>query len=141
MAKKRGRPPYKPTEKDRGIVEGMAASGIPHLDIAKTLGIARLTLEKHYREELDVSHIKANYQVSRVAHQMAVSGLHPSMTIWWEKTRMGYREKTITEHTGKDGGPIETKTTVTNYDNLSDEQLAGLYASQLADKSKAGTRH
>ena len=56
---KRGRPAFKPTEKQRGVVEGMAAVGIPHLDICTAVGVSRPTLEKHFRDV--VSLLKETY--------------------------------------------------------------------------------
>ena len=39
-------------------------------------------------------------------YQQALAG-NVTAQIWWTKGRMGWKEKTVSEVTGKDGGPIE----------------------------------
>lgn len=70
------------------------------------------TLRKHYREELDMAHTKANAQVGRFLFQNA-SGqtLEKGATysdcvraaMFWAKTRMGWRETQEINHTSDDG--------------------------------------
>ena len=50
---KGGRPPHRPTEKDRQMVEVMAGYAIPQDKIALVLGIDHKTLSKHYERELE----------------------------------------------------------------------------------------
>ncbi|MCM1513218.1 MAG: DNA-binding protein, partial [Oxalobacter formigenes] len=45
-------------------------------------------------------------------------------TIFYMKSRCGWKEKNITEHSGIDGGPIEVK----NIPTLNDEQLHAIAA-------------
>lgn len=46
------------------MVERMTGMGMMHRQIARILKIDRSTLEKHFREELDIGHIKANMVVT-----------------------------------------------------------------------------
>ena len=48
-----GRPPYEPSKENRDVVMILAANGIQHQTIGRTLGIDHKTLEKHFRLELD----------------------------------------------------------------------------------------
>jgi hypothetical protein len=51
-----GRPWFKPTKKQRELVESMAGYGMPHVDIARLItddGIDPKTLRLHFRKELD----------------------------------------------------------------------------------------
>ena len=64
---KRGRPSYVPTDKDRKVVESMAAYGITQNDISLAIGIAPMTLRKHFADELATAHVKANARVSEIA--------------------------------------------------------------------------
>jgi len=80
--------------------------GIPQDDIAAALGIAPDTLRKHYRDELDHGMTNANARVVRTAFEQATSGDSPAMTMFWLKTRMGWKETQTVEHTGEDGGPV-----------------------------------
>jgi AcrR family transcriptional regulator len=80
--------------------------GIPQEDIAAALGISLPTLHKHYRQELDHGMTEANARVVRTAFQQATSGESPAMTMFWLKTRMGWKETQKVEHAGEDGGPV-----------------------------------
>ncbi|MGO7820479.1 RNA polymerase subunit sigma-70 [Rhizobium ruizarguesonis] len=50
---KGGRPPHRPSNMDRRIVELAASYAVPTIKIAELLGISQKTLYKHYRVELD----------------------------------------------------------------------------------------
>ena len=51
---------HKPTPLLRRQVEAMAGYGVPEKDIGGVVGIDPKTLRKHYRQELDHGHVKAN---------------------------------------------------------------------------------
>lgn len=51
---KGGRPPHRPSDMDRRIVELAASYAVPTINIVELLGISQKTLFKHYRRELDV---------------------------------------------------------------------------------------
>jgi hypothetical protein len=104
--RKRGRPSYAPTDKDRKVVESMAAYGITQNEICVAIGIAPHTLRKYFADELATAHIKANARVSETAYNMAISGKCPAATFFWLKCRAGWRETTHLEHTGADGAPL-----------------------------------
>lgn len=89
--KKGGRPPHEPDEVTRASVEAMAGCGIPEADIAKVIRIDPKTLRKHYRDELDTGHIRANAQVAQSLYEQATTG-NVTAAIWWSKARMGWRE-------------------------------------------------
>ena len=87
------RPQLNPTEEQRLIVKSMAAVGVPHEDIARKLGIrSAKTLRKHFREELDLGVIDANYKVGKTLFEMAIGGEEIAATIFWAKTRKLFRE-------------------------------------------------
>ena len=101
--KKRGRPPFKPTEDQRKMVSQMAAVGITQEQIARSLvekGISVETLQKYFSEELETSAIKANAKIGGAAYNKAVGG-DPQMIKWWTATRMGWKETNVHEHSGK----------------------------------------
>lgn len=70
----------------------MAAFGIPHIDIARVVGINRNTLEKHYRYELDTGHVKATAKVAESLYKRATNG-NVAAAIFWMKARAGWSEK------------------------------------------------
>lgn len=159
-----GRPAFKATDEQRKTVGAMAAYGTPHADIAAFLKIDPKTLRKHFREELDLGHIRANAQIGESLFQRArgsewveqqaikvktveyengkkvreeervqiveLKRKAPPDTgslIWWTKTRMGWKEVQSHEHTGKDGGPIQTEVSAVDFIS---ERIAGI-ASRL----------
>lgn len=89
-----GRPAFQPTEKQRGVVETMAAFGTPHEDIARVIGIDDKTLRKHFREELDLGTIKANAKVAQNLFDMACKPNRDGLVaaIFWLKVRAGWSE-------------------------------------------------
>jgi len=84
----------KPTDEQRRLVRSMAAVGVPHEDIARKIGIhSPKTLRKHFREELDIGMIDANYKVGKTLFEMATGGDEVAATIFWVKTRKLFREQ------------------------------------------------
>lgn len=111
MAKRAGRPPFKPTDEQRKMVEMFAACGIPQEEIARVVspgGIAKHTLQKHFREELDTGVIKANALIAGTLFNKAKAGDTASV-IFWLKTRARWRETNVHELVGKDGAPIKAE--------------------------------
>ena len=82
---------YEPTPEQRKQVEAMAAYAIPEIDIARVIGIDAKTLRKHFRDELDLGHVKANAQVAGFLFTAAKSG-NVTAQIFWLKVRAGWSE-------------------------------------------------
>lgn len=127
------RPQFQPTDEDRALVEQLAAFGIPvesmTLFVKDKAGkpISERTLRKHFAKELDQGELKANVKVAQTLFKKAISGDTTSM-IFWLKTRARWKESPQrVELTGKDGGPVEQKTTVV------DEQQIKAAVSKLED--------
>lgn len=99
---------HKPTDATAAQVESLSAYGVRHDEIAKYLEIDPKTLRKHYRTQLDKGAIKANVAVARALHKNATDGNNVAAQIFWMKTRCGWKETAVHEHTGASGGPIET---------------------------------
>jgi hypothetical protein len=93
----------------------MAGYGIPQPDIAAVVGISPRTLRKYYAEELATATAKANAKVAETLYRKAtnadITGPTVTAAIFWLKTRAGWRETTSIEHSGPDGGPIQTEET------------------------------
>src|SRR4051812_10489416 len=89
-----GRPSFEPTQPQRQMVGAMAGCGGPEADIAVVIGIAPKTLRKHFREELDTGHIKANAKVAGNLYRIANGSGREAVTaaIFWLKVRAGWRE-------------------------------------------------
>lgn len=87
-----GRPSFPANARDRKQVKALAGMGFRHEDIAMLLGIAPKTLRKHFRSELDCGAIEANAKVVKALFDMATSGENTAASIFWTKTRCGWRE-------------------------------------------------
>jgi hypothetical protein len=92
------RPRFIPTEEQRRTVKSLSAYGIKQDEIAQMLGLrSPKSLRKHFRQEINRGGIEATAQVGQTLYQMATSGKHPAATIFWLKTRAGWREIQIVE--------------------------------------------
>ena len=100
--KRTTKPPYKPTEEGRKMVEAMASVGVPQNEICVVLGIDAKTLRKYFREELDSAMIKANAKVAANLYRQATKDDFKAApaAMFWAKTRMGWREKIDLNHSG-----------------------------------------
>ena len=146
----RGRPAYEPTEADRRLVETHVAFGTQQDDICSLIvnqdtgkPITGKTLRSAFAFEIKVGATRANARVVESLFHQAVGRpaqydqdhrplreeLKPAVAaaIWWTKARMGWKETSQHELSGKNGSPIQTL----NIDpdklkNCSDAELAVL---------------
>lgn len=88
------RKPHAPSPEQRRQVETLCAYGIPEDDIARVIGIDPTTLRKHYRDELDLGHTKANAKVAENLYKIATGTGREAITaaIFWLKCRAGWSE-------------------------------------------------
>jgi hypothetical protein len=89
--KKRSGRAFQPTDDDRRTVTLMGAMGCKHSHIALIVNIDPKTLRKHFRRELDTAAISANVQTTKSLFAMANSRRNAAATIFWVKTRCGFR--------------------------------------------------
>lgn len=104
----RGNPPHVPTDENRKIVKALVAYGVVQDDIAKQLDVSVDTLQRHYRREIDTAANEANAKVAERLFKKCMDGDTTSL-IFWLKTRAKWSETHKHEHTGAQGGPIETR--------------------------------
>jgi hypothetical protein len=73
--------------------------GLNTQQVADALGISKDTLERRVKEDENLrtalvqGRAKAATAVAETAFKLATSGDHPAMTMFWLKTRLGWREK------------------------------------------------
>lgn len=67
------------------------------------------TFRKAFRTEIDTAEIQNHFEVGQTLLQMAKSGQHPAMTIFYAKTRMGFRETGVmqTQQLDAKGNPTD----------------------------------
>jgi hypothetical protein len=94
-----GRRAHTPDPAGRRQVEAMAAYGVPEADIATVIGIDPKTLRRHYRQELDTGHIKANSKVAENLFRKATGDGREAViaAIFWLKTRAHWKETVVQE--------------------------------------------
>ena len=114
-----------PTVASRAEVKALAAVGVREDEISLYLGIAPKTLRKHYRDELDKSHIQATANVARSLYKQATGG-NVAAAIFWMKARGGWREKVEHEVTGPEGGPVQVQVQTLDASALSTSTLEEL---------------
>jgi len=86
-----------PTAELRERVAFLSVNGIEHKRIAEVIGIAKNTLYKHYRDELDNSLDNKNSQVAQSLFKKALEGDTGAMCFWL-KTRAGWKETVRNEN-------------------------------------------
>ncbi len=103
-----GKPPFKPTEKERAQVETLAGFGLPIRQIAALIrdGVAADTVLKYFGPELERGKAKASAKVAQTLFQKALGGDTTAM-IWWTKSQMKWSERV--EVTGADGAAVRTE--------------------------------
>jgi len=74
LPRRRGPPPFQPTDDQRRMVERAVGLGFTQERIAALLGITKPTLEKHFREELDRGGAVVEYQVGSSLVDQALKG-------------------------------------------------------------------
>ena len=104
--------PHIPTDKTRAEIIALRSYGVPIKEVAAYIGIDDKTLYKYYSEELELSATKANANVGKFLYQAAsgqalTTGASYSdcvrAAMFWAKTRMGWKETNVQEHTGANG--------------------------------------
>tara|TARA_R100001377_G_scaffold40409_1_gene22576 strand:- start:4300 stop:4656 length:357 start_codon:yes stop_codon:yes gene_type:complete len=103
--KKLTKPPHKRTDEEAEAVSMMAAVGISQENIAKVIGVDIKTLTKYYREEIDTAWIKANAKVGGAMYNKAIGGDVQAQK-YWMGCRAGWKETSVNEISGEEGGPI-----------------------------------
>ena len=116
------KPLHQPTEKTRAEIIALRSYGVPIKEVAAYIGIDDKTLYKYYREELENSAIKANANVGKFLYQAAsgqaltTGATHSDCVraaMFWAKTRMGWKETNIQEHTGANGADLPKNNEIT----------------------------
>ncbi|HSW83566.1 MAG TPA: hypothetical protein VLH12_08830 [Usitatibacter sp.] len=92
--KPNGRPPYAPTDHDRGQVKALAAMGATMFEISQVMQVSEPTLRKYFPLELATGAIEANAKVARSLFKQATDPDKPNVTaaIFWLKARAGWRD-------------------------------------------------
>src|SRR5437868_12617836 len=127
---------HNPDPTSRRQVEAMAGYGVPEKDIAGVLGIDPKTMRKHYRYELDHGHVKANAKVAENLFRKATGDGREAViaAIFWMKTRAGWKETSVQEHSGADDAVVVIKRYVVEPPPRTDDKVLDLHAGPAASQ-------
>jgi predicted transcriptional regulator len=87
-----GRKPKKPSPKDLAEIEMLAGMGLTQQQIGHIKGLCTDTLRKYAHRELRRGKSMGIGKVAKTAYEMATSGKHPAMTMFFLKTQAQWRE-------------------------------------------------
>lgn len=136
---KRGPKPWQPTEDERRRIRMYAGLGITQEQIAILIGKAVDTLAKYCREDLDVGAAEAKAKVGGAIVKAALNG-NMTAAIFYAKTQMGWKETSVQEHTGKDGGAIQIEQVSADADAFT-RSIAGLASRGTEGSGASETQH
>jgi hypothetical protein len=105
---------HQPTDDLRQQVLKCCGMGLTQNQIARIIGITKPTLHKYYRPELDLGEAQKTHEVSKNLFYMATNPDHKDSAkaaIYWLQQRSPEEWQKVkrVEHTGKDGGAIQTE--------------------------------
>lgn len=99
------------TDAMREKVRYLSGLGVPHDNIGKIIDCSPKTLRKHFRRELDRGAAESLAVVSGYLFAAAKAG-NVTAQIFIMKCRGGWKERSVQEVSGPDGGPIPSVKTV-----------------------------
>lgn len=132
---KPGPKPWQPTDEQLAKIKLYAGLGSTQEQVVAMLGISLPTFKNNVgaKEAFELGKADTIAKVAGSLVKKALAG-DTASAIFYLKTQAGWRETNRTEHTGKDGGPIE-------YANLSDEEIEARIAALQADHGSGDTTH
>ena len=104
-----------PTARQREAVEEAIGLGLSQAQVAKVMGVSLITLQRHYKDELELGKISKIAALSKTMFEIGTDKNHKAAVaagMYLLKTQGGenFRETTRTELTGKDGKPLQVNT-------------------------------
>ncbi len=97
---------FKPTDDQRKTITYLAIAGITQDEMAGCIGIDKKTLARHFRSELDTG---KNQVTGRAIGKLVglIDEGNLGAICFYLKTKCGWKETTVNEHSGPNGGPIQ----------------------------------
>lgn len=99
----RGRPKREYDAKSAEFVQSMSQYGVPHEDIAATIGMCVETMQRLYSRELVKGRAVANTKIGRRLFEKAMEG-DTAALIFGAKVRMGWKETQKVEPVSGENG-------------------------------------
>lgn len=102
IAVKTGRPLLQIDSKQ---VEELASIDCSYAEMAAVLGCNESTLTRRFAQAIENGRARGRSSLKRQQFKLATDG-NPTMLIWLGKVRLGQKDTSVHEVTGKDGGAI-----------------------------------
>jgi hypothetical protein len=113
---------YEPDDKDRSAVTRMSAHGLTHDAIASILKISKVTLEKHFADELSIAAHQACEEVAKNLFLAAKRGNVQAMIFWLSRRARNVWAENPTRYPGQDPLPVNRP----DYSKLTNEEIDDL---------------
>lgn len=141
---------FVPTAEQRQNVEAMIGFGIKQEDVCLLIKnretrkpIDEKTLREHFADEIATGATKANAKVAsslfKDATECPNDHARVAASTFWLKMRAGWKDVTVHEHVGKDGGPIKTDNAFTIISDALDKIATRLAGNAPSDASEDGS--
>lgn len=93
------------TDKERNQVQLMASKGLGTTDMCQIMGYAYKTFIAYFQEDIEHGKSRGKEKVATAAFDMAIDKEHPTVTTFWLKTQMGWKETAQIEFPDEYGIP------------------------------------
>jgi hypothetical protein len=116
-------------EIDEKVVRRLAGIGCTVAEMAAVTGVDKRTLERRFAAHIEKGREQGKRSLRRMQWKAAKGG-NVTMLIWLGKQLLAQQDRL--EHTGRDGGPIQTETR--KVEEMSDDELR-----RIASQGRLGT--
>tara|TARA_Y100001963_G_scaffold63556_1_gene88545 strand:+ start:1572 stop:1994 length:423 start_codon:yes stop_codon:yes gene_type:complete len=123
---KRGPKPWKPTDEQLKKIRLYAGLGATQEDVSRLVGVSVDTLCRNdvAKAAFEEGKTETKAKVAGALVKKALNG-DTASAIFYLKTQAGWKETSVQEHTGKDGGPIQTEQVESDADAFRRRLLSG----------------
>lgn len=106
----------------RWIIRRLAGLGVAKTNIVRCVGVSAKLLDEHYSATLETATVRVNAMVANELLRSCMRG-NVQAQVAWLKMRDGWTERTVLEHSGPDGGPMQVQVYVPHNGREDDERL------------------
>jgi hypothetical protein len=103
-----GQPPFVPTDAQRQRVMDLVSCNFTQQEISIGLGIPLRTLERHFQDEIENGKVRVHAEIAAGIVEAARQG-DKTMRVFYAKSQLGWRDRTLVGLEDGQGGVIEPK--------------------------------
>jgi hypothetical protein len=122
----RGPKPWEPTEEEIAKIKLYSGLGSTQEQVGKLIGksVDSITRNETAKQAFEKGKAETIAKVAGTLVQKALKG-DTTSAIFYLKTQAGWKETSVNEHTGKDGGPIQHEQVTADADTFT-RSIAGM---------------